>query len=301
MRPAPRLLAVLTVAIFSIPASAAAQAVCSAPHSAPSLSASGSITTLEPGSGWVLGTFHRVQSNELYGSDGTTLGFLGNGEATTTSAFLTGAIGLTWGLELWAQIPMHALNFDDVTGTRERTGLGDPRLSLRIGSELFTHDVWPVSIRAGVKFAGSEFPVDASVLPLAEGQVDYEVAVESGWSSFGDLPIYALGWVGYRWRTEETVTETKPGNELYAHLAVGGILGSLRLELGLDALDATAPERSGILFPASARQLVQLTPTIGWSLGAGSLELGAQIPISGRNLPTGSGVSVGYLLPWGTL
>jgi hypothetical protein len=29
------------------------------------------------------------------------------------------------------------------------------------------------------------------------------------------------------------------------------------------------------------------------------MELGAQIPISGRNLPTGSGVSVGYLMPWG--
>lgn len=301
MRPAPGPLVVLTVVIFSAPASTAAQVVCSAPHSAPFLSTSGSITTLEPGTGWVLGTFHRVRSTELYGSDGTTLGFLGNGEATTTSAFLTGAIGLTWGLELWAQVPMHALSFDDVTGTRERTGLGDPRVSLRIGSELFTHDVWPVSIRAGIKFAGSEFPVDARVLPLVEGQADYEVAVESGWSSFGDLPIYALGWIGYRWRTEETVSETKPGNELYAHLAVGGLLGSGRLELGLDVLDGEAPERSGLLFPASARHLVQLTPTIGWSLGAGSLELGAQIPISGRNLPTGSGVSVGYLLPWGAL
>ena len=247
-----------------------------------------------------MGTMHRVRSNELYASDGTTLGFLGNGEATTTSAFLTGAIGITWGVELWAQVPIHALNFDDVTGTRERTGLGDPRVSLRIGSELFTDDVWPVSIRAGIKFAGSEFPIDAAVLPLAEGQVDYEVAVESGWS-FGDLPIYALGWIGYRWRTEEAVSETKPGNERYAHLAFGGLLGSVRVELALDALDGGAPSRSGLLIPASARRLIQLTPTLGWSLGAGSLELGAQIPISGRNLPTGAGVSIGYMVPWGTL
>lgn len=300
MRPVPRPLVAWAVAIFSAPASAAAQAICSAPHSAPSLSTSGSITTLHPGNGWVLATFHRVRSDELYDSNGTTLGFLGNGEATTTSAFLTGAIGLTWGVELWAQVPIHLLSFDDVTGTRERTGLGDPRLSLRIGSELFTDDIWPVSIRAGVKFAGSEFPIDASVLPLAEGQVDYEVAVESGWS-FPNLPIYALGWVGYRWRTEEAVTETKPGNEVYVHMGVGGLLGSVRLELALDALDGAAPARSGLLFPVSARRLIQLTPTIGWSLGAGSLELGAQIPISGRNLPTGSGISVGYLLPWGTL
>ena len=300
MRPAPTPLAALTVAIFSAPASAAAQAICSAPHSAPSLSTSGSITTLHPGNGWVLATFHRVQSNELYSSDGTALRFFGNGEATTTSAFLTGAIGVTWGIELWAQVPIHSLDFDDVTGTRQRTGLGDPRVSVRIGSELFSDDIWPISVRAGIKFAGSEFPIDASVLPLTEGQTDYEVALESGWS-FGSLPFYALGWVGYRWRTEDAASETKPGNERYAHLALGGLLGSVRLEVALDALDGEAPARSGLLIPASARRLVQLTPTIGWSLGAGSLELGAQIPISGRNLPTGSGVSIGYMLPWGTL
>ena len=300
MRPTPGPLAALTVAILSAPASATAQAICSAPHSAPSLSPSGSLTTLHPGNGWVLATVHRVRSNELYGSDGTALQFLGNGEATTTSAFLTAAIGVTWGVELWAQVPIHALDFDHVTGTRERTGLGDPRVSVRVGSELFTDDVWPISVRAGIKFAGSEFPIDASVLPLTEGQTDYEVAVESGWS-FGDLPLYALGWVGYRWRTEDATSRTKPGNERYAHLALGGILGSVRLELALDALDGEAPSRSGLLIPASARRLLQLTPTIGWSLGAGSLELGAQIPVSGRNLPTGSGVSIGYLLPWGTL
>ena len=300
MRSSARPMVALTMAIVSFPAAAVAQAVCSAPHSAPSLSASGSITALHPGNGWLLATVHRVRSNEIYGSDGAALRFIGNGEATTTSAFLTGAIGLTWGVELWAQVPIHALDFDDVTGTRERTGLGDPRFSVRIGSELFTDEVWPISVRAGIKFAGSEFPIDASVLPLTEGQTDYEVAVESGWS-FGDLPLYALGWVGYRWRTEDAASETKPGNELYAHLALGGIVGSVRLELALDALDGAAPSRSGLLIPASARRLLQLTPTIGWSLGVGSLELGAQIPVSGRNLPTGSGISIGYLLPWGTL
>lgn len=300
MRSAPRPLAALTVAIFSAPASAAAQAICSAPHSAPSLSTSGSITTLNPGNGWVLASFQQVRSSELYSSEGTALPFFGNGEATTTSAFLTGAIGLTWGVELWAQVPVHALDFDDVTGTRERTGLGDPRVSLRIGSELFTDEIWPISVRAGIKFAGSEFPIDASILPLTEGQTDYEVALESGWS-FGNLPLYALGWVGYRWRTEDAASGTKPGNERYAHLALGGILGSVRLELALDALDGEAPSRSGLLIPASARRLLQLTPTIGWSLGVGSLELGAQIPVSGRNLPTGAGVSIGYLVPWGTL
>ncbi len=300
MRTAPTALAALTVAIFSAPTFVAAQAVCSAPHSAPSLSTSGSITTLHPGNGWVLATFHRVRSNQLYNSDGTALQFLGNGEATTTSAFFTGSIGVMWGVELWAQVPIHSLNFDDVTGTRERTGLGDPRVSVRIGSELFSDDVWPISVRAGIKFAGSRFPIDASVLPLTEGQTDYELAVESGWS-FDDLPLYALGWVGYRWRTEDAVSKTKPGNERYAHLALGGFLGSVRLEVALDALDGEAPSRSGLLIPASARRLVQLTPTIGWSFGAGSLELGAQIPISGRNLPTGSGVSIGYMLPWGTL
>ena len=39
--------------------------------------------------------------------------------------------------------------------------------------------------------------------------------------------------------------------------------------------------------------------TIGWSVGPGSLEFGGQIPLSGRNLPTGPGLGLGYLLTWG--
>ncbi len=291
---------VVIAVLLSAPAKVEAQAVCSAPHSAPNISASGSLTTLSPGHGWFLATLHRVRSNEFYGSNGSSRPFLGGSESITNSAFLTAAIGLTWGVELWAQVPIHALRFDDPTGRRQRTALGDPRVSLRIGSELFTDARWPVSVRAGIKFAGTDFPVDAQVIPLSEGQTDYELVLESGWS-FQGIPLYVVGWAGYRWRTEDRSTGREPGDERFAHISVGRAWGSVRLELGLEVLDGLAPVQNRVSIPASARHLVQLSPTIGWSVGPGSLEFGGQIPLSGRNLPTGPGLGLGYLLTWGSL
>lgn len=284
-------------ALLFLPAGAVAQAVCSAPHSAPVVTPSGSIAMLEPGTGWLQATLHRVRSTEFFGAAGAAQPFLGDGRATTLSAFLTGAVGVAPGLELWIQLPVHSLRFIDASGDRERTGFGDPRASARLGAEILGLRDVPVWARAGIKLPGSDFPVDARVLPLTEGQIDYELALESGWS-FRALPVYVLGWVGYRWRTEDASTRRMPGDERFIHVAVGGSAAGVRLELALEALDGLTPIQDGLAIPASARRLLQLNPAIGWQMGSGRLELAGQIPLSGHNLPTGPGVSVAYLVNW---
>lgn len=152
-------------------------------------------------------------------------------------------------------------------------------------------------MRAGIKFAGTDFPIDSRVIPLSEGQTDYELALESGWA-FKGVPLYVVGWAGYRWRTEDESTGRQPGDERFAYLAVGGPWGNFRLEIGLEMLDGLAPVQNRVSIPGSARHLVQLSPAIGWAVGPGSLEIGGPIPLSGRNVPTGPGLSIGYLLTW---
>lgn len=296
MNRASRITAIAAVACL-IPLTASAQAVCSAPHSSPMLNQSGAVGTLAPGEGWGQVSLYQQRSHDFFGPDGDRRDFLAGSEFLTRSVFLTAAVGVLEGVELWVQAPVHHLTVESAGGDSESTGLGDVRVAARLGPELFRWDV-PLAIRLGLKVPGSDFPVDATVLPLTEGQVDAEMSVESGYS-FRTLPLYLVGWAGYRLRGDNSDAARTPGDEAFAHAAIGGMARFIAWELGADWLRGSAPEAQGLELPGEKRRLVQLVPTIGVTVGGGRLELTSQIPVSGRNLPAGPGLSIGYRLAWG--
>ena len=277
--------------------STAAQAICSAPHSSPTLSQSGEIGTLEPGTGWIQLSFNAQWATQFYNSDGSKSPFLAESEFTTQSFFLTGSVGLIPGLEVWGQIPRHRLNIDASSGTSTSNGVGDIRVAARLTSELVGLEL-PVALRIGAKVPGSDFPVDATILPLTEGQTDIEVSLESG-TTLGSLPLYVAGWVGYRWRGSNVEAARTPGDERFAHVAVGGFAGDLSWEVGVDGLFGYAPLAQGIELPAEKRRMVLLQPTLGYTVGPGKLEVTGALPLSGRALPASTGVSAGYRLGFG--
>jgi hypothetical protein len=275
----------------------AAQALCSAPHSSPVLGGGQSLRTLGAGAGWIqVSAYHQV-SNRYFGTEGERRPFLADGEVRTSSAYLTGALGLASGIDAWAQIPLHRVRYADQSGERLGAGRGDLRLSLRLSPELFGSGA-PVLLRAGAKLPGSDFPVDATLIPLSEGQRDWEVSVESG-TTFPGVPLYVLGWLGYRWREANHPLDRKPGDERFAHVAVGGQVGAAQAELAVEAMAARAPRYLGVELPTAARRLLQLQPTMAYGLGPGAFELTGLFPVAGRNLPAGAGVSAGYRLTWG--
>jgi hypothetical protein len=276
---------------------AAAQAICSAPHSSPTLAQSGEVRTLVPGEGWIQLSFAAQWATEFYNSLGERQPFLAESEFTTRSLFLTGSLGLLNGLEVWAQVPTHNLNIDASSGTSNSRGVGDVRVAARVSPELVGLDI-PLAVRVGAKVPGSDFPVDATVLPLTEGQTDIEVSLESG-SLIGDLPLYVAGWVGYRWRGSNTKAARTPGAERFAHVAVGGFVGQLTWEVGADGLWGDAPLAQGIELPSEKRRMVLLQPTLGYQVGPGRLEVTGLLPLDGRVLPAASGVSAGYRLVFG--
>ena len=284
------------IALFT-PSDTIAQAICSAPHSSPSLAQSGSIATLPPGAGWLQVSVYRQQADESFNHLGNRQPFLGDGQFDTRSIFLTGAVGVRRGLELWAQIPVHSLTADAAGANSTSTGVGDVRVAGRIGSEFFGLTV-PLALRAGVKVPGSDFDVDATVLPLSEGQVDFETSLESG-TMLGSLPLYVMGWVGYRWRTENVKAARKPGDEGYGHVALGVFTDEFLIEIAADGLWGRVPEAQGIRLDGERRRLLQLIPTVGYQLGSGRLEFSTQVPVYGRSLPSGVGMSLGYRLAWG--
>lgn len=296
MRGTPAVL-VLIAAGLGLAPPLAAQAVCSAPHSSPTLTQSGAVGTLPGGAGWGQLSLYQQRSRAFFGPGGERRDFLADSEFLTRSAFFTAAIGIVDGLEVWAQAPVHRLTVESSGGGSESSGLGDVRLATRIGPELFRWTL-PLAVRVGVKIPGSDFPVDATVLPLTEGQVDGELSVESG-HSFERLPLYVVTWAGYRLRGENREAERKPGDEAFAHLAAGGMLGVVAWELGSDWLWGAAPEAQGLELPGEKRRLLELVPTVGVTIAGGRLDATARIPVAGRNLPSGVGLSLGYRVAWG--
>lgn len=288
----------LAIAVLAAAQPVRAQAVCSAPHSSPVLAGGGSIHTLAPHAGWVQASVLVQRSSKFFAPSGNRQAFLADGRVRTASLYLTGAIGIARGADAWAQIPLHDVEYEDVGGRRESTGAGDVRLALRVSPELFGAPRVPIAVRAGGKLPGSEFPVDATIIPLTEGQRDWELSLESG-RAFQRFPVYVIAWAGYRWREENEKASRKPGDERFAHIAVGGQLFSVRWELASDYLQGRAPRHLGLDVPTAQRRMRQIAPTVGRRAGPGELELTGIVPIAGRNLPAGPAVSIGYRSRWG--
>ena len=281
-----------------LPLSLSAQAICSAPHSSPTLSQGGSISTLPPGGGWAQISFYRQRALSFFNQNGDVQDFLAASEFLTRSVFLTASVGMAEGIDVWAQVPIHNLDVTSEGGNSASSGVGDLRFAVRVTPALFGFDA-PVGLRLGGKLPASTFPVDATILPLTEGQRDFELSLESG-TALSFLPVYVAGWAGYRWRGLSEVRFYEPGEEAFAHLAVGGAFRDLTLELGADALWGQAPTVSGLtLADDEARRMFQLVPTVGYPVGPGKVEVSGQFPLAGRNLPNGVGVAVSYRTTWG--
>lgn len=288
----------LALTALGFPATGAAQAVCSGPHAGPSKPTAGSIGTERPGSGWAqVAVFHH-DTRETFGPQGSLRAFLTDGRAVTSSVYMTGAVGIFPGLDAMVQLPVHRLSFEDAVGKREKTGFGDPRLYVRLSPELFGVDGIPLALRGGIKLPGSDFPVDAEILPLTEGQRDWELMLESG-HSFAAIPLYVRGWVGYRWREENREIRRLPGDERFGYVAVGGPLRRLGWELAVEGLSGLTPTQQGLAIRNSRRELVQVYPSLSTGLGPGEVQLGGRFPVDGRNYPGGPAVSLGYSFRWG--
>ena len=254
---------------------------------------------VEPkGAGWIQLSLFHLDTNNRFDEQGEKRAlFNEGGKSVTSSLYVTGAYGLVDGLDLWAAFPVHRLAFDDIAATRRSVGFGDPRIYVRVGPEIWGGERRiPIAIRGGVKLPVGTFPVDSEIVPLTEGQRDWELILELG-HSFYPKPIYLAGWLGYRWRETNTLSERRPGDELLFYIAAGGEASWWGWKIAADGLlgkkwtSLTAVE---ILLSNSERELVQLMPSLHAGVGTGQLEAGVRIPVHGQNYPAGTTLFLGY-------
>ena len=250
-----------------------------------------------PGRGWGHVSLSHHDTRRTFGPEGEPERFFADGHAVTTSLHLTSAVGLFRGADAWLQLPAHRLVYTDAGGRRERLGLGDPRLYLRFGPSLLGLKPVPVALRFGVKLPVGDFPVDAEIIPLGEGQRDWEAMVELGYA-FQDRPLYVMGWAGYRWREADRERATDPGAERLAFAAVGGRYRRLVWKLAGDGWLGRPALIQGVRVPSARRAFLQLLPSLGWETSVGVVELGGRVPLAGRNLPAGPALVLGYFARW---
>jgi hypothetical protein len=213
----------------------------------------------------------------------------------------TAVVGVVEGLDAWAQVPFHALTYTEASGERSGSGVGDPRFFLRAGPSLVGIDpaTLPIALalRAGVKLPGKVFPLDAEIIPVSEGQRDWEAAVEFG-RAFQRVPVYVIGWLGYRWRERNERADRDPGNERFAHVGVGGDAGLMTWRFAVQGLWGSAHTVEGVRLESARRQVLEIVPMIGRRMGPGELNFSVRRALSGRNLPAGTSLSLGYFVAW---
>lgn len=259
---------------------------------------------LDRGDGWTQLTVFRHETSEEFERDGEVDEFPNDGRSVTTSFFLTTAVGVADGLDLWAQVPLQSLSFEDAGSDLRKTAVGDTKLWVRAGPRLFSEEVaralpFSLAVQAGVKLPVSDFPVDSEIIPVTDGQRDWEVMAQVG-KSLHPVPLYAKAWLGFRWRERNDEVLTDFGDELFGLAEVGGRVGPLPWRVTVNGIWGDPHVKEGIRLESSAREIVEILPVVGVPTGPGGLrlEFGGRFPVDGRNLPAGPAIRTGFYLPW---
>ncbi len=241
---------------------------------------------------------YHLDTRKAYEFNGELDDFFADGHAVSTAVFVTAAVGLLPGVDAWLQVPYQRLRYDDARDDRLRSGIGDSRVYLRASPLRPFGSDFPFAIRGGVKFAVGDFAVDSEIIPLGDGQTDYELIAEIG-HSFYPAPLYVNGWVGYRWRAPNDDARRDFGDEAFLLVQAGANRGRLGAQVILEGMESvTTPLVEGVLLPNDERALHQLTPRVSYTVGPGALSVGARLTLSGRNLPAGTSLVIGYFARW---
>lgn len=246
-----------------------------------------------PGQGWSSLTGFHQDTRDAYDFEGDQGEFPGMGHTVATASFLTLAMGLVENVDAWAQFSFQRLRFDDRAGMRTSTGFGDIRLYARSSPLRFLGVTTPVAIRGGLKLPVGDFDVGTDMIPLGDGQRDWELMLELG-HSFYPNPTYLMAWLGYRWREAPTGEDHAFGNERFFYAALGGEVGPIGYKVGVEGWYGETPVFQGREQPGAKREMLRVAPSLLIPAGPGQIEAGMRLPLAGKNLPAGHDLVLGY-------
>lgn len=243
------------------------------------------------GSYWAKVSHFRHTTTEGFRSNGDKRPFLAsNAESSSSAVFLDALVGVTNRLDLWAQVPYFDLSFNDDVDDRRSRGVGDIRVSARYNLFQLRQGSLPVSVRFTTKVPVVDFPIDSEIIPVGEGQWDYEAWLEAGLSLY-PLPAYTVFWVGHRWRALNRKTTRDPGDEIsvLAELGFTSLVGGLGAKVIADGIFGGTGSIQGVSVTQDEREILYVAPTLTYQFTPSILlETAARIPLRGKNFPAGN-------------
>jgi len=210
-----------------------------------------------------------------------------NGRYDSRAVFIDLFYGLTDRVDVGIQIPYFRQKFENV-GFRPAnvaSGFSDIRGFLKAN---LIEQPFVGSLKLGFKAPTGKFETQDGIIPVGEGQWDFDIIVQLG-RSLWPLPLYANLDVGYRLRLKNEHISRDPGNEWFFNAEMGfrpaeKLLVALKAE-GIRGESATV---FGLKLPRDVKRITYITPTL--FIGPHrdlTFETAVRITAGGRNFPAG--------------
>ena len=211
-----------------------------------------------------------------------------NGQYTSRAVFLDLYYGVTDRVDLGLQIPFFRQTFENVGFRPPNTasGISDIRAFAKIN---LIQNPFVGSLTFGAKAPTGEFKSQDGLIPVGEGQWDFDFIAQIGRSLY-PLPAYANLDIGYRVRLKNEAISRDPGDEWFFIAEAGySPLNGLMLALKMEGIRGKPATVFGIRLPRDVKRITYVAPTlfIGPYKNL-SLETALRISAGGRNFPAGT-------------
>jgi hypothetical protein len=249
--------------------------------------------TQPKGTNWLKIGFMYQDTTERYFLNKERIPYFFDGRNRTRALLFEYVRGVTDRLDVKVQLPVFDVSFDDLSDERQSTGLGDFRIESRYN---LVRDPLVFTVGGTIKFPTGEFINDAEIVPVGEGQYDFDVFGEVG-RSLWPINAYVTGKLGYRFRTENQETGVAFGDEIVWRAEFGyrfsPRLSSKVLFRGLHGFEATS---FGLTIDTLRRQIVYIEPGVLLNLTPRhSIEVTVPVSLGGRNWPAGPVFNISFI------
>ena len=260
--------------------------------------------TLPKGRTWGKVTYFQQRADEWYISSAELQGriheagsrrpYRFGGKYDSKAVFIEGFIGVTDRFDLGVQIPYFDQEFVDDTRLRPQSDAGFSDVRVLAKWRTFQR-LAVLTVKAGVKFPTGDFRNEDGLIPVGEGQSDYDFIVQVG-RSFWPIPIYGNVDVGYRVRMKNDEIDRDPGDEWLFNGEIGySATPRLLVAFKFEALRGKKGTDFGFIRSSSSiKRVTYLSPTVAYKIhGNTTIEFTIRSTINGQNFPAGQQITLG--------
>ena len=233
------------------------------------------------------------QFNGVWFDPGTRRPYNLDGSYDSKAVFIEGFYGVTDRFDIGAQIPYFDQKFQDATRDELPTDSGFSDLRVMAKYRLLERPL-VLTLKSAVKFPTGDFVNEDGLIPVGEGQWDFDFGVQVG-RSFWPIPAYVAVDYAYRIRRENEEILRDPGEETLINGELGyNVTPKLLLAAKLELLRGGKGTDFGIASTSSIKRITYLAPTVSYAIHGNTVaEAAARFTLNGRNFPAGKQIILG--------